>query len=125
MRWWWPAPQCWCLRGCRSRATRCCSCARWPACNAGGDMRDDTMWKAIVLLAVTATVVGCVFVYRTQNVFDWPRTFNAANDVAQIVALMIAGGWALNRFVVTRASRTFLEMSTGAKVVSGADESLL
>jgi hypothetical protein len=88
-------------------------------------MKDDAMWRAIGLIAFTLTVVGSVFIYQSQNVFDWPKTYGAANDAAQVVALLVAGGWALNRFVVTRASRTCLEMSASAKVVGGTDENLL
>jgi len=83
------------------------------------------MWKTLGIVAGAAAVVGAVFVYQSQGVFDWPATFSAANDVAQIVALMVGGGWALNRFIDTRASRTFLEMSADARVVGGTDEKLL
>ena len=56
---------------------------------------------------------------------DWPTVLSAASDLAQIVALVVGGAWALNRFGITRASRTFLEMSVGAIVVGGDEENAL
>jgi hypothetical protein len=88
-------------------------------------MKTTAMWKTVGLLLAAVVVGVSVFVYRSQDVIDWPQTFSAADDVAQIAALTIGGIWALNRFAITRASRTFLEMSVGAKVVGGGSDNLL
>jgi hypothetical protein len=88
-------------------------------------MRKNATWTIVGLLVVMVTIAGAVLIYRSQNVFSWSSTFAAGNDLAQIVALIIAGGWALSRFVATRASRTFLEMSISAQVVGGTNDNLL
>jgi hypothetical protein len=79
------------------------------------------VWTAAAVAAVAASVG----VYLSQDVIDWPLTFSAASDVAQIAALIVGGAWALNRFGVTRVSRSFLEMSVAAKVVGGGGDRLL
>ena len=88
-------------------------------------MRRDTRWNVAAVIAIALVIIGGIVVYRTQTFIDWPKTFAGANDVAQMFALVIGGVWALNRFIATRASRTFLELSASAKVVGGTDENLL
>jgi len=52
-------------------------------------------------------------------------TLGDFNDLAQIIALVVGGGWALWRFGLTRESRTFLDLSTSARVVDTAADSML
>jgi hypothetical protein len=67
-------------------------------------------WKRLLWVAAAAAALGAsVVMYRSRNAIDWPKAFEAANNLAQIVALIVGGVWALRRFGVTRASRTFLE----------------
>jgi hypothetical protein len=75
----------------------------------------------LVVLAIVASSV----VYRTQATIDWPKTFEALNNVAQILALVVGGWWALKRFGITRESRTFLNVTVRGQVVGGGGSSLL
>jgi hypothetical protein len=55
----------------------------------------------------------------------WPASWEDVNNLAQSVALVVGGWWALKRFGLTRESRTFLDLSASARVVDGSADSML
>jgi hypothetical protein len=55
----------------------------------------------------------------------WLTSWEDVNNLAQSVALVAGGGWALWRFGLTRESRTFLDLSASARVVDGSADSAL
>src|ERR1043165_9127459 len=63
-------------------------------------------WSAIGL----GNVLGVVFceiaeIYSAGRAVDWPKTFDSAKNISQVIGVIVAGGWAYVLFVRQRLGR--------------------
>ena len=82
------------------------------------------------IVAVSGVVLGATACRILQLVFadkivDWPTTLGAVSDIAQTIALVVAGVWTYHLFVRQRISRHRAEVGLSAQVIARDQESAL